>query len=50
VVDHRITEIYRQLIDEGVEYVAVTGDLNNDPASEPLARLAEVGFGTSVST
>ncbi|MGV9869691.1 endonuclease/exonuclease/phosphatase family protein [Rhodococcus koreensis] len=35
----RIAEIYRQLRSDGVEFVAVAGDLNDTPDSEPLAPL-----------
>jgi endonuclease/exonuclease/phosphatase family metal-dependent hydrolase len=35
----RIAEIYWQLCADGAEYVAVVGDLNDTPDSEPLAPL-----------
>lgn len=35
----RVAEIYRSLIGEGVEAVAVLGDLNDTPDSEPLSPL-----------
>jgi hypothetical protein len=35
----RIAEIYRSLVSEGVPDVAVVGDLNDTPDSEPLAPL-----------
>jgi endonuclease/exonuclease/phosphatase family metal-dependent hydrolase len=35
----RIAQIYTSLVDAGVEYVAVTGDLNDDPASDALKPL-----------
>lgn len=38
----RVAEIYRGLRAEGIEYVAVCGDLNDDPASESLAPLLGV--------
>jgi endonuclease/exonuclease/phosphatase family metal-dependent hydrolase len=37
----RVAEIYRSLVDEGVEHIAVTGDLNDDPSSASLAVLLE---------
>jgi endonuclease/exonuclease/phosphatase family metal-dependent hydrolase len=40
----RIAEIYRGLLAEGIRYVAVVGDLNDDPASDSLAPL----LGTSL--
>jgi len=35
----QVARIYQGLRDEGFDYVAVLGDLNDDPASEALARL-----------
>jgi hypothetical protein len=35
----RIAQIYTRLIDAGVEYIAVTGDLNDDPTSDALKPL-----------
>ena len=35
----RVAEIYRELVAGGVEHVAVLGDLNDTPDSEPLAPL-----------
>ncbi len=35
----RVAEIYRALIDDGVEHVAIMGDLNDTPSSTPLAPL-----------
>jgi endonuclease/exonuclease/phosphatase family metal-dependent hydrolase len=35
----KIAQIYTSLIDAGVEYVAVTGDLNDDPGSDALKPL-----------
>ncbi len=35
----RIAEIYRDLVDEGRDHVAVVGDLNDTPDSGPLAPL-----------
>jgi endonuclease/exonuclease/phosphatase family metal-dependent hydrolase len=35
----RIAEIYTRLVDAGTEYIAVTGDLNDDPTSEALKPL-----------
>jgi endonuclease/exonuclease/phosphatase family metal-dependent hydrolase len=35
----RVADIYRGLVAEGVEHVAVVGDLNDTPESEPLAPL-----------
>jgi endonuclease/exonuclease/phosphatase family metal-dependent hydrolase len=37
----RIAEIYRERVTQGVKYVAVLGDLNDTPASEPLAPLLD---------
>jgi len=37
----RISEIYKGLIDQGAEYVAVIGDLNDTPGSAPLKPLIE---------
>ncbi|MEV7629279.1 endonuclease/exonuclease/phosphatase family protein [Actinoplanes sp. NPDC089786] len=35
----RVAEIYRDLVADGIEHVAVVGDLNDTPDSEPLAPL-----------
>jgi endonuclease/exonuclease/phosphatase family metal-dependent hydrolase len=35
----RVAEIYRELVAEGIDRVAVLGDLNDTPDSEPLAPL-----------
>jgi endonuclease/exonuclease/phosphatase family metal-dependent hydrolase len=35
----RVAEIYRGLVAEGIEHVAVVGDLNDTPESEPLRPL-----------
>jgi endonuclease/exonuclease/phosphatase family metal-dependent hydrolase len=35
----RVAEIYRELVADGFRYVAVLGDLNDTPESEPLAPL-----------
>jgi len=35
----RVAEIYRGLVAEGIAHVAVVGDLNDTPESEPLAPL-----------
>jgi len=45
----RVAEIYAALRDEGIEHIAVTGDLNDDPASEALAPLLGVAGLTDVS-
>jgi endonuclease/exonuclease/phosphatase family metal-dependent hydrolase len=37
----RIAQIYNGLADAGVQHIAVLGDLNDDPASEPLTPLFE---------
>ncbi|WP_241488641.1 endonuclease/exonuclease/phosphatase family protein [Sphingomonas sanguinis] len=41
----RVAEIYRRLTDEGVEHVAVIGDLNDTPDSDPLKPIID---GTSL--
>jgi endonuclease/exonuclease/phosphatase family metal-dependent hydrolase len=45
----RVAQIYRSLRAEGIEHVAVTGDLNDDPSSEALAPLLAVAGLTDVS-
>ncbi|MFN3524492.1 MAG: endonuclease/exonuclease/phosphatase family protein [Paracoccus sp. (in: a-proteobacteria)] len=37
----RVAEIYKRLIAEGTEYIAVIGDLNDTPSSDPLRPLIE---------
>jgi len=37
----RIAQIYQRLVDRGIDNIAVTGDLNDDPTSEALAPLFE---------
>ncbi|MGH1565463.1 endonuclease/exonuclease/phosphatase family protein [Mumia sp. DW29H23] len=45
----RVARIVRSLRDEGLDLIAVTGDLNDDPASEALAPLLDDGVLTDVS-
>lgn len=45
----RVAEIYGQLRAEGHELIAITGDLNDDPSSESLRPLLELGGLTDVS-
>jgi endonuclease/exonuclease/phosphatase family metal-dependent hydrolase len=42
----RVAEIYKDLIDQGIEYIAVIGDLNDTPESDPLKPLID---GTSLT-
>jgi endonuclease/exonuclease/phosphatase family metal-dependent hydrolase len=37
----RVAEIYRERLDQGIKHVAVLGDLNDTPASEPLTPLLD---------
>lgn len=45
----RAAAIYKSLRAEGIEYVAVTGDLNDDPASDALRPLLRLASLTDVS-
>jgi endonuclease/exonuclease/phosphatase family metal-dependent hydrolase len=45
----RVAEIYRALRDEGVDHVAIMGDLNDDPSSGALAPLIGMPGLTDVS-
>ncbi len=45
----RVAEIYQGLLAEGIEHVAILGDLNDDPASEALAPLLGTPGLTDVS-
>lgn len=45
----RVAEIYEGLRAEGIEYVAITGDLNDDPASDSLRPLLGLAGLTDVS-
>jgi endonuclease/exonuclease/phosphatase family metal-dependent hydrolase len=45
----RVAEIYQDLLDQGVEHLAVMGDLNDDPTSEALAPLLGIAGLTDVS-
>lgn len=45
----RVAAIYKGLIAEGIEYVAITGDLNDDPTSDALRPLLGLAALTDVS-
>ncbi|WP_408899387.1 endonuclease/exonuclease/phosphatase family protein [Nocardioides sp. R1-1] len=45
----RVAAIYKALRKEGLEYVAITGDLNDDPASDALAPLLSLPGLTDIS-
>jgi endonuclease/exonuclease/phosphatase family metal-dependent hydrolase len=46
----RVAEIYQGLIRDGARYVAVVGDLNDDPTSDPLVPLLRDTDLTDIST
>jgi endonuclease/exonuclease/phosphatase family metal-dependent hydrolase len=45
----RVAQIYRGLLAEGIDHVAIAGDLNDDPTSEALAPLLGTAGLTDVS-
>lgn len=46
----RVAAIFTSLLDQGFEYIAITGDLNDDPSSDALAGLLGLPDLTDVST
>jgi endonuclease/exonuclease/phosphatase family metal-dependent hydrolase len=45
----RVAQIYQGLLDEGIEHIAITGDLNDDPDSAPLQDLLSIPSLTDIS-
>ncbi|MGD9703041.1 MAG: endonuclease/exonuclease/phosphatase family protein [Acidimicrobiia bacterium] len=46
----RVADIYRGLVKDGARYIAVVGDLNDDPTSAPLAPLIQQTDLADIST